>query len=162
MSAQVNYYQGKDTLHIGNEIYRISFYKHFDFTISNINNNKTDQVYYVDGTPVPLGQVFYKIENNGDNRGLWKAVRETFTAEEIAALYNERISIGYYVYPNGTVFDVSLTIPQKELFYSLPPERWDTLIRKIKEYKKFQLSGAEKYQYVVPGGGLKFKDVYNE
>ena len=162
MSAQVNYYQGKDTLHIGNEIYRITYYEDVFMYISNINNNKTDQVYYVDGTPVPLGQVFYKIENNGDNRGLWKVARETFTAEEIAALYNERISIAYFVTPDGTITDVRFTIPQKPVFYSIPPERWARLEENIKKYDKFQLSGAEKYQYVVPGGGLKFKDVYNE
>jgi len=161
--GQVNYYEGKDTLHIGNEIYRIERYEDVFIYISNIKNTKkSDEIFYVDGTPVPEREVFYKIENNGDNAGLWRAARETFTPEEIASLYDERISIGYYVLPDGTVTDVKFTIPQKDIFYSIPPEKWATLEKKIKKYEKFQLSGAEKYQFVAPGGGLRFKDVYTE
>lgn len=162
--GQTNYYAGKDTLHIGNEIYTIRLQHDYGFEIANIKNDKIGQrIKYADGTPVANPRdVVFLLEDGGDNAGLWRAARETFTSEEILSLINDKVSVGYYVTPDGIITDVSFFMEQKSEFYAIPPERWLTLEEKIKQYQRFKLKGAEKYQHVEISGPLSFKNIYDE
>lgn len=163
-SAQVNYYEGRDTLQIGNEVYRIRRYPNYNhlMIISNVKAPENGYALYKDGTPVPPEGARFLFENYEDNAQLLRAARETFTREEIVALRNEDITVGYHVLPDGTITYLQFWITKTPASCSIPPERWATLEKKIMQYDKIQISGAEEFQYVTPMRGLYFKDVCNE
>lgn len=141
--AQIDYYAGKDTVRGKNVTYIIESSDIFPVVwLHNIFNVKTPLKYNIspDGRRrVNTGVV---LNDTHDLNQFYRAVRETFTPEELEKLkqVDEKFLFTVIVELDGSASEVSFCFMPGSAFRSIPPDKLFTLENKIKEYMTFTYS----------------------
>ena len=135
-----------------------------DYTLDNTANSLTTaDMGYIDGTPLnplmPSGLV------RADNDGVGRALRETFTRDEMQRLknVNQRLWINIVVNTAGNIVEVGFTVWNSSESRGIKPQRFYTLEQKIKEYVQFSYEqGYKKLRHGRSFIGFDFADIAGE
>lgn len=156
-----NFYKDREHVTADGITFKVSFDTYI-FSLSNVLNTR-DEIpnwYYKDGTELiteeEINAVFFKPFPGTIER----AVRETFTEEDVAPLRLLReapIAVYYVIGSDGELLEVAFIIDAIPQMLSLPPSKFALLEKNLKKYVKFKVGYfAQKLQFMTGDGFINF------
>lgn len=158
-NAQCQDYYNTDKVTGLTETYTVKHLNSGSCIVSNTKNQKIKQpLKYLDGTSVPNGYTPGVIPD--DNSQLERAVKETFTSEEMQKLKATNVSlyIDYAIDPQtGKTIEVSFLLRNVPAYRAIPPTKLETLEKKIKQYMTWMISPqGKKVTHIIISTGYRY------
>ncbi len=148
-----DWYRDGDTVCAGGITYNVKVDKYSVILSNTANKLPTDgKLYYKNGSEIVAQDEYEAVFGHSVPGSVERALRNTFTSDEIAPLWDvkeSQMSICYLVSPEGDTMEVVFVVNNIPEMLAIPPEKFALLERNLKKYVKWNVSAqGRKVKYI--------------